>query len=65
MRVRFIFTCRECGGDTEINWDTSGDGQVVPLTCQSRLCGHTSGEVTPEYRFRPEHRPQHEQDAAT
>ena len=57
MQIEFQFTCRECGADTRITWDTSHSGEPEELKCSSSKCGHVSGELTPGYVFREEHWP--------
>jgi len=59
MQIEFWFSCRECGADTRIPWDTShsGDRDPVELKCSSSRCGHVSGELRLGYAFREEHRP--------
>jgi len=59
MQIEFWFTCRECGGDTRIAWDTShsGDREPVELKCSSSRCGHVSGELWLGYAFREEYLP--------
>jgi len=58
MQITFEFTCRDCGADTRILWDTAmeGDG-AVELQCSSSRCGHVSGELRLGYSFREEHWP--------
>lgn len=64
MQIEIFFTCRECGGDTRITWDTSHSGDLDPveLRCSSSKCGHVSGELTPAYVYREEHRPSWERE---
>jgi len=64
MQIEFWFTCRECGGDTRISWDTShsGDQDPVDLKCSSSRCGHVSGELATAYVYREEHRPSWERE---
>jgi len=62
MQIEFWFSCRECGADTRIIWDTSHSGEPEELKCSSSRCGHVSGELTPRYVFREEHRPGHERE---
>jgi len=47
MQIEFFFTCRECGADVRVSWDTSHFGEPVELKCSSSRCGHVSGELTP------------------
>jgi len=65
MQIEFFFTCRECGGDTRILWDTARelDAEPVELKCSSNRCAHVSGELRPGYVYRPEHQPSWEKDA--
>jgi len=64
MQIEFFFTCRECGGDTRIIWDTShsGDRDSVELHCSSSRCGHVSGELRPGFVYLEEHRPSLEKE---
>jgi len=63
MQIEFFFTCRECGADTRIHWDTVQElGEPVELKCSSSRCGHVSGELRPGYVFREEHRPSRERE---
>jgi len=64
MQIEFFFTCRECGGDTRILWDTARelDAELVELKCSSSRCCHVSGELRPGYVYRPEHQPSWEKD---
>jgi len=57
MQITFEFTCRDCGADTRVAWDTSHSGEPVELKCSSSRCGHVSGELLPAYTFREEHWP--------
>jgi len=43
MQIEFFFTCRECGADTRLVWDTSHSGEPEELKCSSYKCGHVSG----------------------
>jgi len=67
MQITMGFTCRECGSNNNVVWDTAGwvvsprptaDAGVVPLACWR--CRHVSGELRPNYTYRAEHRPSHE-----
>ena len=49
MQIEFFFTCRGCGGDVRVPWDTSHSGEPVELRCSSSKCGHVSGELMPDY----------------
>jgi len=60
MQIEFFFSCRECGADTRITWDTSHSGEPVELKCSSTRCGYVSGELLPAYTFREEHWPRWE-----
>ena len=64
MQIELCFICRECGGDTRILWDTARELDIEPvkLECSSSRCGHVSGELTPGYVFREEHRPSGERE---
>jgi len=31
MQIEFQFSCRECGADTRITWDTSHSGELEEL----------------------------------
>jgi len=62
MLIEFQFTCRECGADVRVPWDTSHFGAPVKLECSSSRCGHVSGELTPGYVYREEHRPSWERE---
>jgi len=62
MQIEFFFTCRECGGDVRVSWDTSHSGEPVELRCSSSRCGHVSGELAPGYVYREEHRPSCERE---
>jgi len=53
MRIDFHFTCRECGEDVHAHWDTSHE---VPVELFCYVCSHVSGELSPTYTFREEHR---------
>ena len=64
MQIEFFFTCRECGADVRVPWDTK-DVEPVELRCSSSRCGHVSGELTPGYVFRAEHRPSWEREEAS
>jgi len=33
MQIEFWFTCRECGADVRVPWDTSHSGEPVELKC--------------------------------
>jgi len=59
MQIEFFFTCRECGADVRVLWDTARelDAEPVELKCSSNRCAHVSGELRPGYAFREEHRP--------
>lgn len=54
MRITFGFACRECGEDALVGWDTSHE---VPVELFCSACRHVSGELSPAYTFREEHRP--------
>jgi len=54
MQIEFQFTCRECGADTRVAWDTSHSGEPVELRCSSSRCGHISEELLPGYTLREE-----------
>jgi len=64
VQIEFFFTCRECGADTRILWDTShsGDRDFVQLKCSSSRCGHVSGKLHLSYIYREEHRPSRERE---
>jgi len=44
MRIEFSFTCRECGEDVRVRWDTSHE---VPVELFCSACRHVSGELSP------------------
>jgi len=54
MQIEFSFSCRECGEDARVRWDTSHE---VPVELFCSACRHVSGELSPAYIFREEHRP--------
>jgi len=54
MLIEFHFSCRECGEDVYVRWDTS---HVVPVELFCSACRHVSGELTVDYACRQEHRP--------
>jgi len=54
MQIEFSFTCRECGEDARVRWDTS---HAVPVELFCSACRHVSGELSLAYAFRAEHRP--------
>ncbi len=63
MQIEFFFTCRECGADVRLLWDTGRElGDPVELKCSSSRCGHVSGELRPGYVFREEHQPSWERE---
>jgi len=53
MGIDFKFTCRECGVDVRVHYDTR---QVGPVELVCSECKHVSGELAPNYVFRAEHR---------
>lgn len=64
MQIEFVFSCRECGADSHILWDTAQEvsDAAVELKCSSSRCGHVSGELRPGYVFREEHWPSSERE---
>ena len=71
MQILISFTCRSCGGENEIHWDTDWSGDsirgpgsyeesygVVPLRCN--YCPHVSGLLKPGYYYGEEHGPPHD-----
>lgn len=63
MQIEFVFSCRECGADSHILWDTAQElGDAVVLKCSSWKCHHVSGELRPGYVYREEHGPSSERE---
>lgn len=69
MQIKLGFSCRECGAGGECRTDTAHAGvagsvkyaELQLLLCSN--CGHISGELRLEYRYREEHGPIWEREA--
>jgi len=62
MQIGISFTCRHCGSEQSLTWDTSGSlnlGQSMTDTFElaCTACGETSGQLEPRYMFREQDGP--------